>query len=185
MTWVYPYTIANGDPPDASKLQGLFDFARRKVNSITDGEITGISEGGTPPRVNFDPVAGHDHDGTGETAIILAQMGLFTIQGAVKVAAVTVAVPPISFSTNLMLGTGLTRAIMVWAGYLWVPSGFPSAAYINDQLTDSQVDDNHYYVVVNPAGATDEVYVFNGIGSNGGFTGGGLDLEFRVLLVGI
>jgi len=179
MTWAYPYSIVNGDSRDASKLQGLLDYARRRVNAITDGEMTGITEGGLPPRINFDPVGGHDHDGVGETAIVPANR-VTAIQGSVKVFSGVVDIAAISWSTDLVTGSGLTKVIGVWVGAIaGAVDRYATAASIN-----ADVNDGSYYVVVNPAGATDEVFIFNGIGSTTSYTAAGLDLSYYFIMVG-
>lgn len=181
MTWNYPHTISNGQRADASKVQSLMDYARRKINAVSNAEITGISEGGVPSRINFDPIAGHDHDDTNEEAIALAVNGLFPIQGSVKVASKVVNVAAISFSSNLVTGTGITRLMAIEVYSIGTDVGEYNTGF---QLS-SDVNDGTYYIIVNPAGATDEAFIWNGVGSTASGTAGGVDWQFYVLMVGI
>lgn len=181
MTWSYPYTISNGQRADAAKVQGLFDYARRKVNSVTNAEMAGISEGGVPARVTFDVDGGHNHNDSTSEAIALAVNGLAPIQGSVKVASKFVNVAAISFSSDLVTGTGITKLM----GIEVMGVGTNVGEYTTAFQMDADVNDGFYYTIVNPAGATDEAYIFNGIGSTGGGTGGGVDWPFYVVMVGI
>lgn len=183
MAWTYPTTIANDDPPNATVLQRNLDFARRKINSISDTEVAGISEGGSPPRITFDEVSGHTHDGTGSAYMAPAFSGTTIREGAVYISRVVVNVAAISFSTDLITGTPITRVMDVFVG-VGIGGSAPNSI-VTSPMVDADVNDGTYYAIVNPAGAVDEVFIWNGIASTGGGAGGGVDTAFTAVIIGI
>lgn len=184
MAWTYPYSIANGDPPDAARLQRLLDVARRNINSVTDGEVSGISGGGSPERLHFDPVSGHTHTGTDSSLLALAQNATPILQGSVKVATFSIDVAAISFSTDLVAGTGITRIMGLWVGADTF-IGPVNTATTNQNMVSIDVNDGTFYYLIEPAAGADEAYIWNGIASTAGGTADGQVLTYRVFMVGV